>query len=202
MRKLFYGCNALVDLDLSSFDTSNVTDMSYMFDNCCSLESLDLSSFNTSSVANMLNMFNRCASLISLDLNSFDTNNVTNMASMLANCASLISLDLSNFNTENVLSMKSMFGYSSRLKILNIENIFLTMNSSCDISGMFEGCYDSTTTISIRNNVNKFSNIFLHSATIAESKITLNYTPETSSLVDQMIATKSSNSNVVKGVQI
>ena len=39
-------------------------------------------------------------------------------------------------------------------------------------------------------------------ATKTGSKITVNYTSATSSLVDQMIATKSDDSNVVKGVQV
>ena len=43
-------------LDLSSFDTSNVTYMDYMFYNSRAT-TLDLSSFNTSNVTNMFGMF-------------------------------------------------------------------------------------------------------------------------------------------------
>jgi hypothetical protein len=39
-------------------------------------------------------------------------------------------------------------------------------------------------------------------ATKTGSKMTVNYTSATSSLVDSMIATKSSSSNVVKGIQV
>ena len=46
------------------------------------------------------------------------------------------------------------------------------------------------------------SYVFYDVATKSGSKITVNYTSATSSLVDKMIATKSSNSNVVKGVQV
>jgi len=42
---------------LSSFDTSNVTNMSYMFEGCTGLTNLDLSSFDTSKVTNMGSMF-------------------------------------------------------------------------------------------------------------------------------------------------
>ena len=31
---MFYGCSALTNLDLSSFDTSNVTKMNAMFQSC------------------------------------------------------------------------------------------------------------------------------------------------------------------------
>ena len=37
MRSMFYNCNSLTSLDLSNFNTQNVTDMSYMFSNCNSL---------------------------------------------------------------------------------------------------------------------------------------------------------------------
>ena len=52
---MFSSSNA-TSLDLSSFDTSKVTDMSYMF---CSSKatSLDLSSFDTSNVTNMSDIF-------------------------------------------------------------------------------------------------------------------------------------------------
>lgn len=44
-------------------DTTNVIDMSGMFDHCKNLAELDLNSFNTSNVINMGWMFNRCSSL-------------------------------------------------------------------------------------------------------------------------------------------
>ena len=45
------------------FDTSQVTDMTYMFFQCSSLESLDLSGFDTSQVTSMSWMFDYCPSL-------------------------------------------------------------------------------------------------------------------------------------------
>ena len=34
MAGMFYGCSSLNELNLSNFNTNNVTDMSYMFDGC------------------------------------------------------------------------------------------------------------------------------------------------------------------------
>ena len=34
MRGMFSGCSSLNDLNLSNFNTNNVTDMSYMFSRC------------------------------------------------------------------------------------------------------------------------------------------------------------------------
>ncbi|MGN0798121.1 MAG: BspA family leucine-rich repeat surface protein [Christensenellales bacterium] len=51
------GFPALTTLDLSNFDTRNVTDMSYMFDTCYSLTSLDLGNINLESCTNFSGMF-------------------------------------------------------------------------------------------------------------------------------------------------
>ena len=45
---MFYDCTSLASLDLSNFNTANVTDMMYMFSGCSGLTSLDLSSFSFS----------------------------------------------------------------------------------------------------------------------------------------------------------
>ena len=56
-----------------------------MFYNCCNLESLDLSSFNTQNVTNMKGMFLSCKKLQNLDLSSFNTQKVINMSGMFDN---------------------------------------------------------------------------------------------------------------------
>ena len=55
-------------LNLGSFSTAVVSDMSSMFDGCSSLASLDISHFDTSSASNMANMFWNCSSLRSVAL--------------------------------------------------------------------------------------------------------------------------------------
>jgi len=81
-------------LDISSFDTSNVTNMNNMFWGASSLKELDLSSWNTSRATRMSGMFSHASSLTDLDISSFDTSNVTNMNSMFSNTTSLSSLTL------------------------------------------------------------------------------------------------------------
>ena len=92
MHSMFSECYHLKSLDLSNFDTSNVTTMRSMFNWCKSLMSLDLSSFNTSKVTNMHYMFYDCNSLASLDISSFDFSNVKDADAMLDNCSSLTDL--------------------------------------------------------------------------------------------------------------
>ena len=85
----FFYASILENLNVRNLDTSNVTNMSGMFNGCSSLESLDLSNFDTSNVTNMANMFRNCNSLESLDLSNFDTSNVTNMSYMFHGCNNL-----------------------------------------------------------------------------------------------------------------
>lgn len=92
MSYMFYGCSSLTTLDLSNFDTSSVTKMEQMFMNCLSLTSLDLSSFDTSAIKTIRLMFYFCSSLTTLDLSSFDTSANTNMEGMFTGCTSLNSL--------------------------------------------------------------------------------------------------------------
>lgn len=63
MHGTFYDCSSLTTLDVSSFDTSNVIDMAYMFSGCSSLASLDLSGFDISNVGQMSWMFMSCRAL-------------------------------------------------------------------------------------------------------------------------------------------
>ena len=90
---------------LSYLNTSEVTNMGYMFGDCKKLTSLDLRSFNTSKVTDMPFMFSGCSSLTYLDLSSFNTSKVTIMEYMFEGCSGLTRLDLSSFNTSKVTSI-------------------------------------------------------------------------------------------------
>lgn len=120
-------------------------------------------------------MFIRCTNLKELNLSSFDTSNVTEIYCMFQECTNLRNLYLGTFDMSKVVTMQYMF-----LK-----------------------CSNLITTITIRNpNITQYWNVFDSAATSAGAKIVVNYTAATASLVDKIIATKSSNSNVVKGVRV
>jgi len=90
MDSMFAGCNALTSLDVSKFDTSNVTSMYGMFSDCNALTSLDVSKFDTSKVTYMSWMFDGCTALITITASEkFVTDNVTASGGMFANCTSL-----------------------------------------------------------------------------------------------------------------
>ena len=77
MGVMFKTCTALEELNVSSFDTSNVADTQYMFSGCASLKYLDVSSFRTEKVKNARDMFSNCTSLTCLDLSGFDFKNAS-----------------------------------------------------------------------------------------------------------------------------
>ena len=132
------GVSQLKTINLSSFKTSKVTNMSGMFAGLTELTELDLSNFDTSSVTNMGQMFEGLSKITELDLSSFDTSNVTSMAAMFDKCSSLKALDLSNFNTKKVTGMVNMF-----LNTTNLQTIYVGPNWSTDgtdIYGMFSNC--------------------------------------------------------------
>ena len=102
----------LESLDLSSFDTSNVTNMSWMFSggnggiNIARL-SLDLSNFNTNNLNKMYGMFDSSMNLKTINLSSFDTKNVYNFSQMFNNCRNLEKIYVSN----RFVIIRDQYGY-------------------------------------------------------------------------------------------
>ena len=127
--------NELKTLDLSSFDTSQVTSMNEAFFKCNKLEEINLTNLDTSNVIYMSNMFNGCNCLKLLDASNFNTSKVTDMSSMFYNCNLLETIVLSNFNTSNVTYMNGMFNGCNCLKLLDVSNF--DTSKVTDMSGMF-----------------------------------------------------------------
>ena len=113
MGSMFNGSQAK-ELDVNHFDTSSVVAMSGMFGKSL-LSELDVSNFDTSSVTTMKGMF-RDSQMPELDISNFDTSSVTNMGSMFQG-AQATELDLSNFDTSSVTSMQSMFEDNQATKL-------------------------------------------------------------------------------------
>ena len=132
----------ILELDLSSFDTSQVTNMFAMFSYMSSLTTLDLSSFDTSKVTNMQSMFFSMSNLTSLNLSNFNTSNVTNMNLMFFSMSNLTSLNLSNFDTSKVTGMICMFWGMSKLTTLNLSSFNTSQVTSMD--EMFRGMSNLT----------------------------------------------------------
>lgn len=137
---MFAYCSNLSSISFNDcLDTSQVTDMSQMFYFCESLTSLDVSSFDTGNVMNMGGMFGNCISLKQLDLSNFNTSKVTNMAGLLGASLELTDLDLSGFDTSHVTNFGCMFTCCENLTTLKIE--VLDMTGWLFGDSVFSGCH-------------------------------------------------------------
>ena len=132
----------IVEINISNFDTSNVTNMQGMFAECRRLRTLDVSNFDTSQVTNMSEMFSGCSSLTSLDVSKFDTSKVTNMHTMFDSCNSLTSLDVSKFDTSQVTNMSNMFSYCFSLTSLDVSKF--DTSKVTNMYSMFNSCSSLT----------------------------------------------------------
>lgn len=138
---LFAECWNLREIKgFSNLDTSNATNMYWMFAYCESLESVDLSNLNTSNVTDMSGMFVGCHSLKTIDVSSFNTSKVKSFgrysqSGMFFGCQSLESIDVSGFDTSNAKSMDYMFSRCFSLKSLDLSNF--DTSSVTSMSNMF-----------------------------------------------------------------
>ena len=99
---MFRLCPGLSSIDLSGFDTSNVTNMGYMFWGCSGLTSLDLSGFNTSKVTNMGSMVIGCSRRTTIYASkSFVTTEVSSSTSMFKDCNNLVGGAGTAYNSSN-----------------------------------------------------------------------------------------------------
>lgn len=122
-------------IEVLGANTSNVTNMTYMFFNAGSLRTVAL--FDTSKVTKVQGMFYWCYDLITIPL--FDTSKVTNMQSMFGGCHALTSVPL--INTSKATNMKQMFADCMSLTAVPV---FDTSNVT-NMSSMFINCYELIT---------------------------------------------------------
>lgn len=130
VNNLFCGFPDLESIEgLTNLDTTEVTNMNAMFLSNPSVKELDLSSFNTAKVEDMSNMFSDPITYILNGTNklekikfgaAFVTSSGTIMNSMFFGCTNLKELDLTNFDTSSVNDMTQMFACCKSLKELDL----------------------------------------------------------------------------------
>ena len=170
------GSSPIEIIDVTGWNLSNTTDLNGLFaDSRYIKEIIGLNTWNTSSVTNMSQLFfqvGQNASTLNLgDLSSWNTNNVTNMSQMFM------------YTGQNATTWNSI----GTLKVY-----------ASNISQLFYESHPAKATIAIYNNPTNYSNAFTNASTTNGSGITVNYTNSVSN-IDNIIATKATNSNITKG---
>ena len=163
-RSMFYDVREAVEIDLTNFDTSSVTDMGYMFGSCYKLEKINFGKkFKTSLVENMEYMFRSLLVITSIDLSSFDTSRVTDFSYMFSANYYLSSLNLSTFKTQRAENMRNMFFQCKEIISLNLSSF--DTSSVSRMESMFEKCLSLISlnlsnfhTSFVTNMANMFSN--------------------------------------------
>lgn len=138
MSYMFYYTPQLKELDLSNWDTSKVINMDSMFAES-SVSSIKLENWDVSRVESMNNMFYNATNLESINLEKWDVSNVRSMSGMFSTIFSsnsnLANLEISTWDVSNVTNMSIMFSYAKSLKSLNIQN--WDVSNVKNMSGMF-----------------------------------------------------------------
>ena len=186
---MFNYCLGLTHIDVSSFDTSSGENFTFMFSNCQNLKSLDVTNFDTSSALTFRYMFNKCYALTSLDVSNFNTSNATNMSYMFNGCEGLTSLDVSKFDTSNVTNMSYMFYDCCNLTSLDVS----TFDVSAVDSLLYTFAYtEKLPSLDLSNwdtyMVGTFSNIFRHMDNCTSFKLDGFFTTENAFSLSYMFA--------------
>ena len=135
------------------------------------------------------------------NINNINTKNVVSIVGGFRGCTGLQSLDISSFNTECLShSISSMFSGDTNLQELKL----CTFKNRALISyeAVFSNCSKINTEFTFWGQPHMCGDIFYNAATQNGSGITVNYTTISENMVDGMIATKSNNSNVQKGIKV
>ncbi|MCI5055424.1 MAG: BspA family leucine-rich repeat surface protein, partial [Flavobacteriales bacterium] len=130
------GYNSDFNSDLSTWNVSTITDMSYMFEDCHHFNG-DISGWDVSNVTDMAHMLSTCG-VFNCDISGWDVSNVTDMSSLFLR-NSIFNANLSGWNVSEVTNMSAMFMFADAFnqniggwntsKVNNMSHMF----AQCDL---------------------------------------------------------------------
>ena len=155
LNSMFSNCTVLKSIDLTGLNTSNVTDISYIFDGCKSLENVPIGftslNMNKVSTTNARYIFRSCESIQEIDLSSMNFPLVTSLSYWFSNCKKAKVIKLPTFGSKKITTLEGLFGVCDNLqqidfnnldtsKVVNANRLFgtSTVNTNTDIEGTLE----------------------------------------------------------------
>lgn len=136
---MFDGCSLVETLDVADWTIRNDVDVTLasIFANCKSLKTIDLSKWDFSGVTNMSYMFYQCESLEEIiGEENWDTSKSTRIDCIFAGAKALKSADVANWDTSNVTSFSAAFQSTQALK--NIDLTLWNTSKATQMNGMFQ----------------------------------------------------------------
>lgn len=179
MGGMFRGVGAQ-SIDLSNFNTQNVTNMGSLFMQATNLNQVTgLSADKTAKVTNMSNMFAGTA-LTNFDLNNLSGASAQDLSGMFSSMPTLTSLDhLAQFGQRNlnngtnqVTNLSNFVNGDSALTSLDLSGFTNTANLT-DLSGAFSGTNASSLDVSMLNtaNVSSMSDMLSNNQNLTNVKL-------------------------------
>ena len=134
---MFSGCENIINLDLSYFNTSEINKMSNMF-SYMNLENIDLPIFNTKNIMTMKDMFAYCNSLRNIKLRFFNTSKIDDMRGMFQYCKKLKNVEFSSSNDINVGKLDDMFDSCENLEEVDLSTFIFSKKTT--VESIFHKC--------------------------------------------------------------
>jgi surface protein len=173
-RGLFFYYSPKTDLDLSMFDSSNVTDMSYMFERGfigSSGKLINFKSLDFSKVKTINYMFNSCYITGAIDLSGISFPELTDAKSIFYSTSNITAIDMSNVDMPKVTDASSMFYVSSSNKMTSLNLTGINMPNLTNASSMFYYC-NKITSLDVSginfSKVTNANNLFYQCTTLVD----------------------------------
>lgn len=169
----FQSCYGLIFIDVSGWDTSNVTTFYNMFNGDRELiEIKGIEDFDVSSATTLAQMFYACRSLRKLNISKWvTTNKLTTLNGTFFDLYRVEELDVSGFNTENVTTFANCFSSAQKLKSIDLSDWTIS-NKVTALNNMFTYCRKLKTITRNKNwntsNVTSFAEMFRECKSLIE----------------------------------
>ncbi|GEM_PF-521190 len=159
----FERCKVLSNFDASKIKTSDkLSNIEGVFSECEAIEKLDLSGWNTENVTTMLKSFYNCKKLTTLDVSTWNTGNLTDLANTFQNCNSLTEIDMRSWNLRKVTRMYNLFQNAKALTEIKMGDGW-QLNSCKEMYNAFNKCEKLNQDfheISTTENLNNIASLF------------------------------------------
>ena len=127
-----------IDLDLTNWDKSKVSNMTSMF-SYTNVNKIKINSSN--SLTQMSGMFSSCRAT-EIDISGMNTTNVTTMQSTFNSLTNVVSLDASSFTALDNVRISNMFAYSHKLAVIDVSNFEFSKSHTSYRASVFNQCGD------------------------------------------------------------